>query len=113
MPDHQAQYANGTTVGDLMAAGGASDPPRVWRTCRGSSSRCSRVETPIDDSTSVIVDVVSIRDVLPLVDALTAELAGGGYDESEMFGYSAEKLEKNGVHLVGAATPVPRCSGTT
>ncbi|SHG31290.1 Acetyltransferase (GNAT) family protein [Jatrophihabitans endophyticus] len=49
------------------------------------------------------VAVVSVRDVLPLVDALTAELASSGYDESEMFGYSVERLEAGGVHLVGAS----------
>ncbi len=51
----------------------------------------------------MIVDAVSVRDVLPLIDALTAELASSGYDESEMFGYSVDKLEEGGVHLVGAS----------
>jgi putative acetyltransferase len=37
-----------------------------------------------------------------LIDALTAELADGGYSPEEMFGYSAERLEQAGVHLVGA-----------
>jgi putative acetyltransferase len=50
----------------------------------------------------VIVGAVSVRDVVPLIDALIAELASSGYDESEMFGYSVEKLEHSGVHLIGA-----------
>ena len=47
---------------------------------------------------------VSVRDpaVAALVDALTVELAQGGYSEEETFGYSAEQLERSGVHLVGA-----------
>lgn len=52
---------------------------------------------------TVIVDAVSVRDVAPLIDALTAELADSGYDESEMFGYSVEKLEQGGVHLIVAS----------
>ncbi len=51
----------------------------------------------------MIVDAVSVRDVAPLIDALTAELASSGYDESEMFGYSVDRLERSGVHLVGAS----------
>lgn len=51
----------------------------------------------------MIVGVVNVRDVVPLIDALTAELADSGYDESEMFGYSVEKLEQSGVHLIGAS----------
>lgn len=50
----------------------------------------------------MLIDVVSVRDVVPLIDALNAELASSGYDESEMFGYSVEKLDDSGVHLVGA-----------
>lgn len=41
-------------------------------------------------------------DVRALVDALTDELAGSGYTPEETFGYSAERLEEAGVHLVGA-----------
>lgn len=41
--------------------------------------------------------------VRELVDALTAELAEAGYTPEETFGYSAERLEQSGVHLVGAA----------
>jgi putative acetyltransferase len=41
-------------------------------------------------------------DVVALVDALTAELAQGGYPPEEMFGYSAEKLAAGPVHLLGA-----------
>ena len=46
------------------------------------------------------VDVRNAQ-VLGLIDALTAELAGGGYPPEQSFGYSAEQLERNGVHLVG------------
>ena len=42
------------------------------------------------------------REVLALVDALTEELALGGYGEDETFGYSADQLEASGVHLLGA-----------
>ncbi|WP_222195857.1 GNAT family N-acetyltransferase [Modestobacter italicus] len=41
-------------------------------------------------------------EVLALVDALTAELAGGGYRAEETFGYSPEQLAASDVHLVGA-----------
>lgn len=51
----------------------------------------------------MIVGAVSVAEVVPLIDALTAELASSGYDESEMFGYSVEKLEQGGVHLIGAS----------
>jgi putative acetyltransferase len=46
----------------------------------------------------------SVRDpeVTRLIDALTAELADGGYTDEETFGYSADQLEESGVHLVGA-----------
>lgn len=46
----------------------------------------------------------SARDpeVAALVDALTAELADGGYTDEESFGYSVDQLEQSGVHLVGA-----------
>lgn len=37
-----------------------------------------------------------------LIDALTAELADSGYTPEETFGYSAERLEQAGLHLVGA-----------
>lgn len=40
-------------------------------------------------------------DVIALMDALTAELAGSGYTPDQTFGYSAEQLERSGVHLVG------------
>jgi putative acetyltransferase len=55
-------------------------------------------ELPVD------VVPVDVRDgsVVALIDALTAELAGGGYTAEETFGYSAEQLEQAGVHLVGA-----------
>jgi putative acetyltransferase len=41
--------------------------------------------------------------VAALVEALTIELAEGGYSEDETFGYSLEQLEASGVHLVGAS----------
>jgi putative acetyltransferase len=45
-----------------------------------------------------------VRDdgVAALVEALTAELAESEYAEDETFGYSTERLESSGVHLVGA-----------
>jgi len=45
-----------------------------------------------------------VRDdgVAALIEALTAELADGGYTDDETFGYSADQLEQSGVHLVGA-----------
>lgn len=47
---------------------------------------------------------VSPRDpqLLPLLDALSAELAEGGYTAEQTFGYSVEQLEQSGVHLVAA-----------
>jgi len=50
------------------------------------------------------VSPVSVRDpgVPELVDALTVELAEGGYSDEETFGYSLDQLEASGVHLVGA-----------
>ena len=52
----------------------------------------------------IAVSPASVRDpaVARLLDALTAELATSGYTEAETFGYSADQLEANGVHLVGA-----------
>lgn len=40
--------------------------------------------------------------VSALLEALTAELALGGYAAEQTFGYSAEQLRERGVHLVGA-----------
>jgi len=50
------------------------------------------------------VVVVSATDprVVALVEALTTELAGGGYSAEQTFGYSAERLAASGVHLVAA-----------
>jgi putative acetyltransferase len=50
------------------------------------------------------VDPVSARDpeVTALLDALTSELALGGYAATETFGYSVEQLESSQVYLVGA-----------
>jgi hypothetical protein len=55
--------------------------------------------------------------VLSLLDALTAELATAGSTPEQTFGYSADKLERAGVHLVtaepggrlvGVGGPTPR-----
>lgn len=48
---------------------------------------------------------VTVRDpgVAGLIDALTVELADGGYSDEETFGYSLDQLEESGVHLVGAS----------
>ena len=45
-----------------------------------------------------------VRDsrVLSLLDALTAELASGGYTPEQTFGYPVDKLEQAGVHLITA-----------
>jgi putative acetyltransferase len=47
---------------------------------------------------------VTVRDagVPELIEALTVELADGGYSDEETFGYSLDQLEESGVHLVGA-----------
>ena len=52
------------------------------------------------------IEVLSSPDpeVVSLLDALSAELAGGGYTASETFGYSVEQLQDRAVHLVGART---------
>lgn len=52
----------------------------------------------------ITVTPVPVRDgqVLTLMQALNAELAGGGYTAEETFGYSPDQLERAGVHLVGA-----------
>ena len=57
-----------------------------------------------DPASACVVAPVAARDprVRVLLEALTAELAGGGYTADQTFGYSAEQLERNGVHLVGA-----------
>jgi len=56
------------------------------------------------EAPSIHIEVVSFRDpeVLGLLDALTAELAGAGYTTSETFGYTVEQLEQSSVHLVAA-----------
>jgi putative acetyltransferase len=53
---------------------------------------------------TVAVEPVAATDpaVAAMLAALTAELAGGGYSESETFGYSLAQLTERGVHLVGA-----------
>lgn len=57
--------------------------------------------TPVSQ---VSVAPVGVHDpgVGALIEALTVELACGGYTDEETFGYSAEQLESSGVHLVGA-----------
>gem|GEM_PF-3682641 len=52
----------------------------------------------------VQVVAAPVRDprVLSLLDALTAELATAGSTPEQTFGYSADKLERAGVHLVTA-----------
>jgi len=50
------------------------------------------------------VGPVTTRDqeVRGLLEALTAELATGGYTSDQTFGYSADQLEQSEVYLVGA-----------
>lgn len=54
--------------------------------------------------TAVRVTTADPRDptVTGALDALTAELAGGGYTAEQTFGYSADELARRGVHLVAA-----------
>lgn len=54
--------------------------------------------------TGLVVERVTARDaeVQVLLEALTAELAGGGYTPEQTFGYSVDQLEASQVHLVGA-----------
>ncbi len=58
---------------------------------------------PRQDSDPVVAPV-GVRDprVSVLLAALTRELAEAGYSPQQTFGYSAEQLERAGVHLVGA-----------
>lgn len=58
------------------------------------------------DQRDLHVEPVPARDprVAPLMAALTAELAEGGYAPDQTFGYSLDQLEAAGVHLVGAST---------
>ncbi len=57
-----------------------------------------------EQGTGIDVRPVDVGDpeVLALVEALTAELADGGYTDEETFGYPPEQLAAAGVHLVGA-----------
>jgi putative acetyltransferase len=58
---------------------------------------------PIEVSTVDVEDVsAGDPEVVGLLEALTAELAGAGYTASETFGYSIEQLQQRSVHLVGA-----------
>ncbi len=56
------------------------------------------------ETSPVRVERESLADpaVLAMVDALSAELAGGGYSPEQTFGYSAEQLLAAEVHLVAA-----------
>lgn len=83
----------------MPAVARPSSPSNVWmRTLHESIAPKERSA----NVSPVSVHTVPVREVLPLIDALTAGLASSGYDEGEMFGYSVEKLEQSGVHLVGA-----------
>ena len=59
----------------------------------------------MDEATTSRMHVATVRvrdpNVIALMEALTAELAGSGYTPDQTFGYSAEQLERSGVHLVG------------
>ncbi len=57
-----------------------------------------------DLASGCVLEPVTARDVevQVLLDALTAELAGGGYRPEETFGYSVAQLEASQVHLIGA-----------
>ena len=58
--------------------------------------------TSVDSDISVAPVDAGNTEVQHLIDALTTELAGGGYTPEQTFGYSTEQLERSGVHLVGA-----------
>lgn len=58
--------------------------------------------TSVDSDISVAPVVAGNTEVQHLIDALTTELAGGGYTPEQTFGYPTEQLERSGVHLVGA-----------
>lgn len=62
------------------------------------------VTTVTDTTPAPFVETVHARnpEVVALLDALTSELALGGYAASEAFGYSLEQLEQSQVHLIGA-----------
>jgi len=64
------------------------------------------VSDPVTDAGSGGLQVLPVEprdaEVGRLLEALTAELAEGGYSDEETFGYSVEQLEAGGVHLVGA-----------
>jgi putative acetyltransferase len=58
----------------------------------------------VDRAPGCAVEPVTARDpeVRALLEALTAELGSAGYSSDQTFGYSAEQLEQNQVHLVAA-----------
>ena len=58
----------------------------------------------VEAASSCTVETVAPDDqeVRALLEALTAELATGGYASEQTYGYSADQLEQSGVHLVGA-----------
>jgi putative acetyltransferase len=58
--------------------------------------------TPTAEPVKIVAVRATSPDVRVLVDALTEELAGSGYTPEETFGYSVERLEQAGVHLIGA-----------
>lgn len=58
--------------------------------------------TSVDSDISVAPVDAGNTEVQHLIDALTTELAGGGYTPEQTFGYSTEQLERRRVHLVGA-----------
>jgi putative acetyltransferase len=88
----------------MTVAPSPHDCPRCRsRTCPGLTLPL-RIPTMAKSGSRPQVDVVSARDseVIALLDALTSELALGGYAATETFGYSVEQLESSQVHLVGA-----------
>ncbi len=58
----------------------------------------------MDVAPDIAVEPVTARDqqVRALLEALTTELATGGYTSDQTFGYSTEQIEQSGVQLVGA-----------
>jgi len=67
-----------------------------------ASGTFARMSDPVDP-----VQVTPVRasdpEVARLIEALTEELAESGYTPEQTFGYSVDRLEEAGVHLVGAS----------
>jgi putative acetyltransferase len=88
------------TIPDWPVGAGATNPDT--HTGAGPTSPAPLGCTSVDSDISVAPVDAGNTEVQHLSDALTAELAGGGYTPEQTFGYSTEQLERRRVHLVGA-----------